>query len=401
MKQKPQTSKSSAGHHPFAPIKHDLNVSYTHAIYFTDHIFDPNNPLLQSVIREKSNDTHPAILIVLDRNLAHANPDLKERIQGYFSCYGLEKSLAGPVLIPGGETAKNDPVIVADLYALIDKMQLCRHSYLVAAGGGAVLDTAGLAAATAHRGIRHIRIPTTVLAQNDAGVGIKNSINFFGKKNFVGTFAPPEAVINDFSLLASLSAREKRSGLAEAVKVALIKDVAFFEELESHADALAAFEETATRRMIYQTAQLHANHIATAGDPFERGNVRPLDFGHWSAHKLETLSNYRLLHGEAVAIGLAVDTLYSMRKKDATLDEKDAERVLALLKKLGFRLFSDELTYQNPDGQLLILDGLDEFRQHMGGQLAIPILNTIGQVAEVHEMDIEIIAEVIDTLRQR
>jgi 3-dehydroquinate synthase len=98
-----------------------------------------------------------------------------------------------------------------------------------ASAAGRLLDVAGLAAATAHRGVRHVRIPTTTLGQCDAGVGVKNGINAFGKKNFIGTFAPPYAVINDFQMLASLPDRDKRAGYAEAVKVALIRDRDFFE----------------------------------------------------------------------------------------------------------------------------------------------------------------------------
>ena len=165
------------------------------------------------------------------------------------------------------------------------------------------MDMAGLAAATAHRGVRHIRIPTTTLSQCDSGVGVKNGINAFGKKNFIGTFAPPFAVINDFQLLAPLSPRDKRAGFAEAVKVACIRSREFFDALEEDAAALAQFQPDAMRKLIRRCAELHMDHIATSGDPFEFGSARPLDFGHWSAHKLEQLSDFKIRHGEAVAIG--------------------------------------------------------------------------------------------------
>src|SRR5207247_5778183 len=104
-----------------------------------------------------------------------------------------------------------------------------RQSYALAIGGGAVLDAVGFAAAIFHRGVRHIRCPTTVLAQSDSGVGVKNAINAFGLKNLLGTFAPPFAVINDQTFLDVLPERDKRAGMAEAVKVALIRDGAFFD----------------------------------------------------------------------------------------------------------------------------------------------------------------------------
>ena len=150
---------------------------------------------------------------------------------------GRGRDLAGEVEILSG--LQEGELVVVDgaflLKAEADKQR----------GGGALLDLAGLAAATAHRGVRHIRIPTTTLSQCDSGVGVKNGINAFGKKNFIGTFAPPFAVINDFDLLASLPARDKRAGYVEAVKVALIRDSAFFNQIERDADKLAAFDADA------------------------------------------------------------------------------------------------------------------------------------------------------------
>lgn len=101
---------------------------------------------------------------------------------------------------------------MSHVHEAIDRHHIDRHNYVLAIGGGALLDMVGLAAATAHRGVRHIRLPTTTLAQADSGVGVKNGINAFGKKNFVGTFSPPYAVINDFAFLDSLSDRDRRAG---------------------------------------------------------------------------------------------------------------------------------------------------------------------------------------------
>src|SRR5690606_1083383 len=124
-------------------------------------------------------------------------------------------------------------------------------------GGGAVLDAVGLVAATTHRGIRHVRVPTTVLSQNDSGAGVKNGVNLYDQKNFVGTFAPPCAVVNGLDLLDTLPPRDKIAGMAEAVKVALIRDAEFFEWLERHADDLVVFERSGMRHMIRRCAELH------------------------------------------------------------------------------------------------------------------------------------------------
>jgi 3-dehydroquinate synthase len=258
---------------------------------------------------------------------------------------------------------------------------------------------AGFAAATAHRGIRHIRIPTTTLSQADSGVGVKNGINAFGKKNFIGAFAPPFAVINDFQLLNSLSPRDKRAGYVEAVKVALIRDKDFFETLEHDATALRDFDPGALRRLIRRCAELHLEHIATSGDPFEFGAARPLDFGHWSAHKLEQLSEYQIRHGEAVAVGIALDVIYS--RIMGFIDAASAERVLQLLEILGFELFASELLHVNSQNALLILDGLEEFREHLGGELTITLLKQIGKGFEIHDMNLPKVVEALYELKQR
>jgi 3-dehydroquinate synthase len=329
----------------------------------------------------------PKVLAVLDEGLAQARPDLAGAIEIYFSGLSGQFALAGPpLIIEGGERAKMSYFHVSEIHSQIERHHIDRHSYVLGIGGGALLDVAGLAAATAHRGVRHVRVPTTVLGQNDSGVGVKNGINAFGKKNFIGTFAPPFAVVNDLDFLATLPDRDKRAGYSEAVKVALVRDRAYFESLERDAELLAAFEAGAMQRMIYRSAELHVEHIAGGGDPFESGSARPLDFGHWAAHKLEQLSDYQIRHGEAVAIGLALDVIYS--RNTGLLDAASADRILALLRKLGFDLFAHELSHLDAEHQPMVLKGLEEFREHLGGQLTLTMLRGIGAGVEVHEINL-------------
>jgi 3-dehydroquinate synthase len=247
--------------------------------------------------------------------------------------------------------------------------------------------------------VRLVRIPTTTLSQADSGVGVKNGLNAFGQKNFIGTFAPPFAVINDFSLLATLAPRDKRSGFVEAVKVACIRDAKFFDEIERDAEKLAAFESGAMKRLIRRCAELHLDHIATNGDPFEAGSARPLDFGHWSAHKLEQLSHFNISHGEAVAIGIALDVIYS--RETGLLNPPAAARILNLLETLGFKLFADELLNADNANLPAILSGLEEFREHLGGELSVTLLSEIGRGIEVHEMNPRPIAAAVAELRAR
>ena len=379
-------------------IQRTIQVSFEHRVFFARNVFQSGHALLREILVSQAKC--PKVLVVLDRSLAQAQPGLASEIEGYFASNAASARLVCPPLIlDGGEGAKDGWGHVAHIHAQVNQYHIDRHSFIIAVGGGALLDAAGLAAATAHRGVRHIRIPTTTLGQNDSGVGVKNGINFFGKKNFIGTFAPPFAVINDFDLLASLPARDKRAGFAEAVKVALIRDRAFFEELEQLAPALAAFDPPAMERAIRRCAELHVNHISQGGDPFELGSARPLDFGHWAAHKLEQLSDFRLRHGEAVAIGIALDSVYS--REAGLLDSASVERILTLLEKLGVYLSAEEFNAVDAEGRLRVLEGLQEFQEHIGGNLAITLLQAIGQGMEVHQMDRGQVGRAIDELRRR
>jgi 3-dehydroquinate synthase len=378
-------------------IQRSIQVGWQLRVFFTEDVFAPANLTLETALTDA---TPRKVLVVLDQSLAQAQPDLSRQIENYFS--GPAENLllvASPFVIEGGERVKNSLAHISEIHSQIDRCHIDRHSYLIAVGGGALLDVAGLAAATAHRGVRHIRIPTTTLAQADSGVGVKNGINAFGKKNFIGTFAPPHAVINDFNLLATLKPRDKRAGYVEAVKVACIRDKNFFDEIERDAQKLISFEPAAMKHLIRRCAELHLEHIATAGDPFETGSARPLDFGHWAAHKLEQLSNFQIPHGEAVAIGIALDVLYS--RNAGLLDEKSCERILKLLEQLGFNLFADELLKADANGHWQILTGLEEFREHLGGELTITLLKEIGRSVEVHEMNQLKIVEAIHELRSR
>nr|BFD44684.1 hypothetical protein FFPRI1PSEUD_61830 [Pseudomonas sp. FFPRI_1] len=366
------------------PLEGRFEVSYHYPVLFTDHLFQVANPCLHQQLTQQ----HPGrttVLVFADEQLLLCSPGLPHQINAYFSAHASDLHLqAAPIPVPAGELSKT-PDVLQQLYAHMLEHGLDRHCYVLALGGGAVLDAVGYACATFHRGMRLVRIPTTVLAQNDAGIGVKNGINAFAQKNLLGAFYPATAVINDFQLLLSLSPRDQIAGLAEAVKVAVIKDGAFFQWMEQQAEALASFEHNASRYAIRRCAELHLGHITGAGDPFERGNGRPLDYGHWAAHKLENLSQHRLRHGEAVAVGMALDALYA--NATGLLCNAQTQRLLQLLDKLGFNLCPPELALKDSQGRSLLLLGLEEFRQHLGGQLSIPMLNRLGQSIDVHHID--------------
>ena len=373
------------------PIRQHIAVPFGYNVHFTTGLFAPSNPLLASVV-----DPAYQMICVVDGGVADAHPRLAEQVTEYSTAHRLQ--LACPAMVvPGGESVKNTREYVDQLHSAIHEFGICRHSTVVAIGGGALLDMAGYAAATAHRGVRLVRVPTTVLAQNDSGVGVKNGINAFGRKNFLGVFAPPYAVINDFDFLETLDARDWRAGMAEAVKVAMIKDVAFFEFLEREAAALANREMRPMRTLIERCAEMHVQHIQNSGDAFENGSSRPLDFGHWAAHKLEQLTNYALRHGEAVAKGIALDTTYSYVA--GRLEERDWERTIALMTAMGFDLTVPQpcapVSRENPR---CLLSGLNEFREHLGGPLTIMLIQRVGQAIEVHEISDGLMLESIQVL---
>jgi 3-dehydroquinate synthase len=381
----------------FLPIEYPIQIPYQLRVYFTKRVFDSVNPLFRDLACSRESGNRRKTLIYVDEAVSQANPGLTEGIETYFKHHENDLILKGIHLLPGGEVIKNDSKVVKRIFSDIEENGICRHSYVVAIGGGAILDTVGFAAATAHRGIRHFRLPTTTLGQADAGVGVKNGVNFHEKKNFVGTFAPPFAVINDLQLLATLPDIHMRNGYIEAIKVALIRDSGFFRWIEDHVNELNRFEPSAVEELVYRCAKHHVAYIATSGDPFEMGSVRPLDFGHWAAHKLEQLSKFELSHGEAVAIGIAIDTLYS--EEMGYLDSTSAQRILALLRQLNFETYSDYLEKKNGSRFPYILEGLEEFREHLGGLLTITLLKNIGSRFEVHEMDTDVVLRSIERLK--
>jgi len=386
---------------PFGAVYHQrFAVQYDYPVHFTHDLFSRDNPVFFSALTRKEPNKRSRFVVFIDADVVSSWPALAHDIRAYAESHAEQlQLLAPPETILGGEQVKHDPELVMRLQHRLVDLRVDRHSYVVAIGGGAFLDMVGYVAATTHRGVRHVRVPTTVLGQNDSGVGVKNGVNAFGVKNLLGSFAPPFAVLNDAKFLRTLHPRDRIAGIAEAVKVSLIRDGVFFEWLESQVEALRAFTPEATARMIRRCAELHMRQIAHGGDPFEMGSARPLDYGHWSAHKLEALTAHELRHGEAVAIGLALDSRYSVQI--GMLAAGQEERIVRLLKGLGFYLWHPALERRDAEGRWLVLEGLREFREHLGGELTITLLRDIGVGEEVHVMDEDEIVHAIAWLRNR
>ena len=369
-----------------------FTTQYEYPVIFTNDVFNTDNKTFRSTLERAGKHQH-RVLVIIDSNVLENQPTLITQINTYFLRHkDIMLQVGNCFSIPGGEIAKQDFKYINLIYQRIADEKICRHSFVVVIGGGAVIDAVGYAVSTAHRGIRLIRFPTTVLAQNDAALGVKNAINLNHRKNFVGTFSPPWAVISDYYLLRTLSPRDKIAGMAEAIKIALVKDKPFFDFLYEQRNALANFEEKPTQQLIEQCAKLHLEHISKGGDPFEQGSARPLDFGHWIAHKLEELSTNKLKHGEAVAIGIAIDSHYSYQLE--WLSENELNLILELLTTLGFNLNTPLLK------KVITETALDEFRQHLGGLLTITLLKGIGIGQEVNTIDKKMMANCIQSIYQ-
>lgn len=370
---------------------HPVASSVPHRVYFTRGAFDLGNPLPAAALAPEDAAARGKLWVVVDQGFAQARPGLQAQIEAYVAAHrGTLPEFAGIRAVPGGETVKNDLSTLEWMLSEMNRLRLCRKSVVLAIGGGAVLDAVGFAAAVCHRGIPLVRMPTTTLAQCDSGVGVKNAVNMFGKKNFVGAFAVPKAVVNDLDFLEAQPDRAFHAGLAEAVKVALLKDGAFFARLEAQVPALAAREKEACSDAIVTSARLHLEHIALGGDPFESRAARPLDFGHWSAHKLEQLTDYQVSHGEAVAMGLALDMTYAALT--GLCAPELAARVRAVLAQLRLPLWHDVM------GDGALLDGLEEFREHLGGELTITIPKAPGEPVNLHKVDRSKMVEALGVL---
>ena len=376
----------------YQPIQNKFTQSYSYGLHFTERLFQIDNHTFANTIKSGRN-MPTKVLFVADSGVLKAHPGLESEIKLYSNQHDHLIEYTQLVILPGGEDVKNDPRFLDQLLKAIDTNKICRHSYVVAIGGGALIDLVGYAASIAHRGVRLIRIPTTVLSQNDASVGVKNGMNLLGKKNFVGSFQIPDAVIIDAHFLTTLEDRDWIAGIAEAVKVALIKDSAFYEYISDHVAELSSRDKETMQYLIYRCAELHTEHIAKGGDPFEKGSSRPLDFGHWAAHKLEHLTKYQLRHGEAVAKGMALDLVYASRM--GMIPSVTADKIVGMLMDIGFNL---EIPLRTESEIQELLAGIEEFREHLGGELTITLISAIGQKQDVHEIDMQMMEESIKIL---
>ncbi|MGA1840576.1 MAG: 3-dehydroquinate synthase [bacterium] len=375
-------------------IEQKITVKFSYTIHFTRNLFAPENTVLKEVMGNKQ----PKVLVFADTGVATSWPGLEHRIGEWFDKHPECGTMVSPViLVPGGEQCKNDFEYLKVIARNMRITKLDRHSCVIIIGGGAVLDAVGFIASITHRGVRHMRIPTTVLSQNDSGVGVKNSINLYDTKNYFGTFTPPCGVINDLDFLKTLELRDWLAGISEAFKVAIIKDRKFLYDLVRNTKKLYSRDERAMEMLVRRCAKIHAEHIATCGDPFEFGTARPLDFGHWSAHYIEILTKHELRHGEAVAIGIALDMTIALNR--GMINQEEYGLVCQGLKDCGFSLWHSILEKKDENNLFCIYKGLEEFRQHLGGELTLIMPDHLGQSCQINSISYEEIKQALAELK--
>lgn len=324
--------------------------------------------------------------VITDANLAAA---------GHFESLvsNFNAQISHFVISPAGEASKNMATLT-DIVETMEKAMLGRDTVVVALGGGTVGDIAGFAAAIFKRGVPAVQIPTTTVAQADSAVGGKTGVDSSVSKNAFGVFWPPAAVFIDAATLTTLDDRQFRAGLVESVKHALIADADYFEYLEKNLDAILARDADVLETIAYRNCRIKA--AVVEADPFEKNQRRILNYGHTIGHAVESASNYQLLHGEAVAIGIIGAGLIEEQLGLATPPR--LARITAVLEKLGVPTIIPPYIKKQEAIELLRYD-----KKAISGWPRFVLLDAIGSVRTDNgryalEVQPEVAASVIDKL---
>jgi len=295
-------------------------------------------------------------------------------------------------VLPPGETTKT----LAQAERLYDAMlraDVDRGSIVVALGGGVVTDLAGFVAATYMRGIAWIALPTSLLGQVDASVGGKTAVDHPECKNLVGAFHAPAAVLADVRTLATLPDEELRTGLAEVVKHAVIRDAALMDLVESHTDALLMSDPVTLEEVVARNIRIKVDVVAA--DEREAGLRRILNYGHTVGHAIAIAllaAGRPTTHGRAVALGMVAEARLAARR--GLLDPATVDRLGRLLARLGLPTTLADL----PDADRL-LDLLRHDKKAEGGRLRFVLPTAVGAVTEVDDVAPQEIRDALATLR--
>jgi 3-dehydroquinate synthase len=314
-------------------------------------------------------DTSAAVEVLLAELDGRRAAVITERTVASLPAYRITETLdergllLGSMIVDPGEQSKS----LDTAYRLIDwlaQIGLARRDVVVALGGGMIMDTVGWVASAFMRGVPYVNVPTTLLAQVDAGIGGKVAVDHNAAKNLVGAFYQPRAVISCLEFLGTLDTRQARAGLAEALKKAIIASPELFEFIEQHTHELVNCHSSAVGPLVRAASTIKTELVGR--DPYEVDLRRPLNFGHTVGHAVETTTGYGpVLHGEAVAFGMAIAVDISRAR--GLLDPVLAERIVRLIIELGLPVRLEQLrSVPHVDD---ILGALDKIREIRDGSL--------------------------------
>ncbi|WP_258341741.1 sedoheptulose 7-phosphate cyclase [Saccharopolyspora gregorii] len=333
----------------------------------------------------------PRCLLIVDDSVDVLHGD---RLRAYFEAWSIDVKWH---VVPGGEQSKNLDEVVAITEAMTGMGILRRSEKVVAVGGGAVLDVAGMAAGLYRRGVPYVRVPTTLIGQVDAGIGVKTGINHGTHKNRLGSYYAPEVALIDPEFLRTVPKRHIANGLAEIVKMALIKDAALFDllELAVHDLDAAAFADGEPGGPAVEIMSRAIGGMLDELEPnlWEEVLERSVDYGHTFSPSLELRADPPLLHGEAVAVDMAV--CVALAHNRGMLGTADADRAIGLLRAAGLPVTDPVFTTD------LLVEALRDAVKHRDGEQRIPLTDGIGSATFVHDITREELGEALRFVRER
>ena len=307
------------------------------------------------------------VAVITDETVAELYVPL---VAGALQKAGVQVEVAA---VPAGERHKT----LSQAFELLDWLtgtQVGRRDLVVNLGGGVVIDMGGWVASSYMRGVAYVNLPTTLIGQVDAGIGGKLAVNHPVAKNLIGGFSQPRAVISDVSFLKTIGRRQLQAGLAESIKKAIIASPAYWRLIDERAEAIVAGDGAALEELVHGAGVIKAELIER--DPYEEDSRRTLGFGHAIAHPVETVTGYgQLLHGEAVAFGMAVEAQLAAERDLLSRDRLD--QMLGLLRRVGLPTTALELPVELEGARLL--HAIERIRLIRGGGFRFVLPIDIGE----------------------
>lgn len=383
----------------FPPYTQEIHTHHSYPVCFTSNLFTGTNQTIRRTLNKWGHHAPIRCAILVDSGVVARNRNLIKQIIRHFQKEGPFLDLChAPFILGGGECVKNSGRLLDEIASLAQACNLSPDSLVFVVGGGAFLDAAGSALAQCRAGIPTANVPTSTLSQCAAGIGAMRFMNTRGIKNFTGITAPPYAAFIDFALLKTLPFEHHISGMAQAFQMAVSHDADFFALLVKKARKLRQNDPATVEAVIHKTALLHL-HRARA--PFGSGSgplPEPSGLGCRVAHWLETRSGFKLPHGHALAVGMALCACYAGHT--GALGEEDLTRLVHGLLACGLPVWNRFLEAKNETGASELITELARYRGTHTESDAIWVPDGIGALKAVHQIDFQAFQKGIGTLRE-